>query len=113
MFNLAIDTNFLYLICLSLVEIFGDFTLEKYTRTWTLGDLATGSMWYVGVVFFLIKSLVGSNILYVNGMWDALSGLIESAAAFIFLNERFNNPLQYVGLGMTIIGIFLLKNKNK
>lgn len=69
-------------------------------------------MWYVGVVFFLIKSLVGSNILYVNGMWDGISGLIESAAAFIFLKERFHHPLQYVGLAMTIIGIFLLKNKS-
>jgi multidrug transporter EmrE-like cation transporter len=107
----GIDTNFIYLICLCIVEIFGDFTLERYTRTWNILDLASGSGWYVGVVFFLVKSLTGSNILYVNGMWDSMSCLTESICAYVFLGERFTDPFQYVGLGLTIVGIFLLKNK--
>lgn len=106
-----INTQFLYLICLSVVEIFGDFSLEKFTRSWELIDLGKGIGFYGGVIFFLIKSLIGSNILYVNGMWDGLSGLIESLAAFWFLGERFESFTQYIGLFMIIIGIVLLKNK--
>jgi hypothetical protein len=109
----GIDWNFVYLVCLSLVEIFGDFALERYAHSWNVADLAKGSVWYMGVVFFLVKSLVGSNILYVNGMWDAISGLIESVAAFVFLGERFEHPHQYLGLLMAISGIFLLKSSKK
>lgn len=108
---LGIDNNLLYLIGLAIVEIFGDFTLEKYTQTWDVSYLVEGSTWYVGVVFFLIKSLVGSNILYVNGMWDGISGLLESLAAFYFLGERFESTWQYLGLGMIISGLVLLKTK--
>jgi multidrug transporter EmrE-like cation transporter len=61
------------------------------------------------VMCFLIISLQGSTILMVNGGWDGVSVLIESIAAYIFLGERFHNYLQYVGLCIIIIGIFLLK----
>ena len=103
------DKQIIYLTLLSLVEILGDFSLEKYSKTWQLKDLTKGSLYYAGVVFFLIKSLVGSNILYVNGMWDGISGLIESVTAYIFLGQRLDTNYQYIGLGMIIIGIVLLK----
>ena len=45
----------------------------------------------------------------VNGAWDGMSAAIESLAAYIFLGERFNDYLQYVGLCSIIFGIFLLK----
>jgi hypothetical protein len=45
----------------------------------------------------------------VNGAWDGMSALLESIAAYLFLGERFNNPLQYVGILFIIIGLFLLR----
>jgi multidrug transporter EmrE-like cation transporter len=104
-----IDKRIINLVLLCVVEIFGDFSLEKYTKTNSFTDLIQGIGWYGGVIFFLIKSLRGSSILYVNGMWDGLSGLIISAAAYFFLGQRFENPLQYFGLGFIIMGVFLLK----
>ena len=106
------DTQFIYLILLAFVEIFGDFSLEKYTRTQSLIDLGKGIGWYGGVIFFLIKSLIGSNILYINGMWDGISCFLESAAAYIYLGQRFEQPCQYLGLGLIIAGIFLIKKKD-
>jgi multidrug transporter EmrE-like cation transporter len=106
-----IDTQLFYLIVLCLVEILGDFSLEKYTKTWAIEDLSKGIFYYIAVVFFLIKSLVGSNILYVNGMWDGISGLIESMAAYFYLGERLDTTYQYFGLGFIIVGIILLKKK--
>jgi multidrug transporter EmrE-like cation transporter len=46
--------------------------------------------------------------MYVNGMWDGISGLIESFAAYVILGERFNNLYQYVGLVMVFCGTMLL-----
>ena len=45
----------------------------------------------------------------VNGAWDGMSAVIESLAAYIFLGEMFHNYLQYIGLCIIIVGIFLLK----
>lgn len=46
------NTQLIYLILLAVVEIFGDFSLEKYTKTWSLIDLGKGIGFYGGVVFF-------------------------------------------------------------
>ena len=99
------------LFMLSIVEVFGDFSLEKFANTGALQFLGLGIGWYGGVIYFLVKSLVGSNILYVNGMWDGVSTLVESLAAIIFLGERLINPVEYLGLGMIIGGIMLLRHK--
>lgn len=103
----------IYLILLAVVEIFGDFSLEKYANTGKLPFLGYGSIFYVGVVYFLIKSLQGSTILIVNVLWDGISSIIETLAAMIILKERLSHPYQYVGLIMTIVGMVLLKWGNK
>lgn len=107
---LGINIRTIWITLTCIVEILGDFAIEKYTHTWQLLDLAKGVGYYGGVIFFLIKSLIGLNILYVNGMWDGISGLIESAAAYYFLGERLEFTRQYAGLGMIILGILLMKN---
>lgn len=99
----------IWITLMSIVEILGDFSIEKYTKTWNIIDLSKGIGFYGGVIFFLIKSLIGSNILYVNGMWDSVSGLVESAAAYYFLGERLDRNTQYIGLGFIILGMFLMK----
>jgi len=105
----GIDMQIVWITLMSLVEILGDFSIEKYTHTWNVLDLGKGISLYGGVIFFLIKSLIGSNILYVNGMWDGISGLVESLAAYYFLGERLDRNTQYIGLGFIILGMFLMK----
>ena len=106
---IGIDMQTIWITLMCIVEILGDFAIEKYTQTWKAIDLAKGVGLYGGVIFFLIKSLIGSNILYVNGLWDGVSGLIESAAAYFFLGERLDRPTQYIGLALIIGGVFLMK----
>ena len=105
--------QFIYLILLSIAEIFGDFTLEKYANTGKLPFLGYGTIGYVGVIYFLIKSLKGSSILFVNAAWDGISALIETIAAMVILKERFSNSYQYLGIGLIIAGLFFLKSGNK
>ena len=103
------DWGFLYIFILSAVEIFSDFQLRFYAQTNNVTNLGWGVAGYVGVVYFLIQSLRFDNVLYVNALWDGMSGLIESIAAYLILGDRFKSPSQYVGLLFVITGIVLLK----
>ena len=100
-----------FILLVAVSEIFGDFALENYANTSSSLALGAGLTGYVGVVFFLIQALRGSSVLYVNGMWDGTSALMESLAAFVFLGERFARWEQYVGLGLIVGGLILLKTK--
>ena len=95
---------------LSVVEIFGDFNLRWYAQSNQFYYLVYGILGYIGVIIYLIKSLRSDNVLYVNGMWDGVSGLVESAAAFIILGDRLEKWYQYVGIVFVIAGIYLLKH---
>jgi multidrug transporter EmrE-like cation transporter len=98
----------LNIILLSLAEIIGDFGYKAYARAPTPASFAQGSFGYVGVIYFLIKSLRQGNVLYVNGMWDGVSAVLETIAAYFILGERLNRPIEYVGLVAIIAGIFIL-----
>jgi multidrug transporter EmrE-like cation transporter len=104
------DKSLSSIFFLSVVEIYGDFALRFYAQTNNLTYHFHGITGYAGVVFFLIQSLRHGNVLYVNGMWDGMSGILESAAAYIVLGDRLEKPIQYVGLVLTVVGIFLLKS---
>jgi multidrug transporter EmrE-like cation transporter len=45
-------------------------------------------------------------------MWDGISGLMESVAAYVFLGDRLEKPVEYLGLGLTVVGIYLLKSSD-
>lgn len=100
---------FLDIVALSVTEIFGDFSFRWYAQTNVLQYFWGGIVGYIGVIYFLIRSFRHDNVLYVNGMWDGVSGVIESIAAFAILGDRLEKPIQYVGLVMTVLGIVLLK----
>ena len=105
------DTTFINVIILSIVEVYGDFELQKYAHTNQINYLVSGVIGYIGVVYFLIKSLQTSNILYVNLMWDGVSALVETMAAVILLGQRFESWEHFVGGALIIIGLFLIKFK--
>lgn len=96
------------LIGLTLTEIVGDFGFEKFADSNILSGFIQGLVGYVGVIFFLIRSLRGANVMWVNGMWDGISGVIESIAAYVILGERLNG-MQYVGLALISLGLIFLK----
>jgi multidrug transporter EmrE-like cation transporter len=97
------------IIALSVVEVFGDFNLRWYAETNNNMYFVYGLIGYAGVIYYLIKSLRSGNVLYVNGMWDGVSGVTESIAAYFVLGDRLEHPFQYVGLFLTIAGIYLLR----
>jgi multidrug transporter EmrE-like cation transporter len=90
-------------------EIIGDFGFKKFANAGGVTNFATGIVGYIGVIYFLIRSLQGSTILLVNPAWDAMSALIEGLAAIIFLGETLDEPIKYVGIAFIITGLFCLK----
>ena len=98
---------------LSVVEVFGDFMLKDYATTGVLSKLALGVLGYAGVVIALVWSFHSGNVLLVNGIWDGMSSIIGSLAAYLILGDRLSNPYQYFGLFITILGVFMLKYKPK
>jgi multidrug transporter EmrE-like cation transporter len=94
---------------LIVTEIIGDFGFLKFANDGGIKPLAIGISGYLGVVYFLIRSLQGSKILLVNAVWDGLSALLETLAAIIILGERFEDPRKYVGIIFIIIGLLFLK----
>ena len=103
------DIGFINIILLCFVEVYGDFALRFYAQTNSLKWLGHGIAGYVGVVYFLIQSLRFNNVLYVNGLWDGMSGVLESIAAYVILGDRLKKPVEYAGLVLIIAGVFLLR----
>jgi len=103
------DPSFINIALLSVIEIYADFALRFYAQTDKLLYLLNGVLGYTGVLYFLIRSLRANNVLYVNGLWDGMSGLIESVAAYVILGDRLKNGQQYLGLLFVVVGIALMK----
>lgn len=104
------DHSFMTITFLSLAEIYGDFAFRFYAQTNNVQYLAHGAAGYIGVVYFLIEAFRSKNVLYVNGMWDGVSAVVESVAAYFILGDRLSSPKEYAGIVLVILGIFLLKN---
>jgi len=109
--------SYLDVLGLCLTEIIGDFGYKEFANKGGITNFAVGTSGYIGVIFMLIKSLQGSQVLLINAAWDGLSALIESIAAIIVLGEKFNDPWKYFGIFLIVLGLFFLKmpvvNENK
>jgi multidrug transporter EmrE-like cation transporter len=101
--------GFIWVSIVAIIEIFGDFHLRFYAQTGNIRYLLLGIIGYTGVVFGLIKSLQLNNVLFVNSIWDGMSGIFESAAAYFILGDRLKNKEQYIGLIFIFAGLFLMK----
>jgi multidrug transporter EmrE-like cation transporter len=94
---------------MSAAEIIGDFGFKDVARIGSLQGWAQGLLGYVGVIYFLIRSLRVGNVLYTNAAWDGISAILESLAAFFIMGERLTNAWQYAGIVFIVIGLFSLK----
>ena len=101
--------SYVDLTLLIFTEIVGDFGYKQFADKGGIANFMTGTVGYIGVIYFLIRSLQGSQVLLVNAAWDGLSALIESIAAFVVLGERFDEPMKYVGILFIVLGLFFLK----
>jgi multidrug transporter EmrE-like cation transporter len=99
------------LILLCLVEVYGDFKFKAYARSNNDVPLfIQGCAGYMGVIYFLIRMLRLKDVIWVNAMWDGGSALIETLFAYFMFGERLNQPVNYAGLALVVLGLFMLRN---
>ena len=92
-----------------LTEIVGDIGYKKFAEEGGIKHFVAGTLGYIGVIYFLIRSLQGTEVIIVNAIWDGLSTLIETIAAMIILGERLHDPYSITGIIFVIVGIILMR----
>jgi multidrug transporter EmrE-like cation transporter len=102
------------LLLLCLVEVYGDFKFKAYARSSNDADgiplFIQGCVGYAGVIYFLIRMLMIKDVIWVNAMWDGSSALIETLFAHFMFGERLNRPVNYAGLALIVLGLFMLRS---
>ena len=98
----------LTIIVLSFFEFIGDSNFKYFAKTNNKGHLWMGLVAYLVMIFCLVMALKRGNLMFTNGMWDGISAILTTIAAFCLFNERLSNKVQWVGLFLIIIGCFLL-----
>jgi multidrug transporter EmrE-like cation transporter len=104
------------LILLCLVEVYGDFKFKAYARLTPTNEtentqlFVQGCLGYMGVIYFLIRMLRLKDVIWVNAMWDGGSALIETLFAYFMYGERLKQPVNYAGLALIVLGLFMLRD---
>ena len=109
----VLNNQWTNLLLLCLVEVYGDFKFKAYARSSNddgLSSFIQGCAGYAGVIFFLIRMLRLKDVIWVNAMWDGGSALIETLFAYFMFGERLNRPVNYAGLALIVLGLFMLRN---
>ena len=102
----------LLIIVLSFFELIGDSNFKNFARTDKIPYLIYGLLAYLVMIFCLVTALKYGNLMFTNGMWDGISAILSTVAAYFLFRERLHNKLQWVGLGLIILGcIFLAQGK--
>lgn len=103
------NAGFYYVFLVVVAEVFANFNLKWYAETSAAHYLGISVAAYAGVLFFLFKAFQIENVLYINALWDGLSGLVQGVAAYVFLGDRLKTSQQYVGFLFIITGVVLLQ----
>ena len=107
----VMDNPWTNLLLLCLVEVYGDFKFKAYARSNNDVPLfIKGCVGYAGVIYFLIRMLRLKDVIWVNAMWDGGSALIETLFAYFMFGERLKQPVNYAGLALIVLGLFMLRN---
>jgi multidrug transporter EmrE-like cation transporter len=93
---------------LTLLSAVGDFSLKSYVLDNEQTGLYRGVAAYLGITYLLTKSVGEYGVAYVNNMWNAGTSILETIIG-VMEGEPLSN-VNIVGIGMIIVGGFLLHN---
>jgi multidrug transporter EmrE-like cation transporter len=99
----------LNVLAMSLAEIFGNANFKNFVGSdGHHGHLVGGFVGYLGVMYFLIQSFASTSMLVTTFMWEGMITVLGSAYAFIVLGERFTSWIQYVGVVLAILSVWMV-----
>ena len=67
-----------------------------------------GIISYIIVIYLLVQILTYSNVMQMNIQWDAVSAILETVLAYLFLRETLSGVTQYIGFILIILGMIFM-----
>ena len=98
-----------HVLAMSVAETFGNVHLKNFAASNSKHNLFCGVAGYCGVLYFLVRSFaLGGSLLWVSAMWEGMITVLGAGFAIFVLGERFSHPIQYFGIFLAIVAMFLV-----
>lgn len=99
----------LNVLFMSLAEIFGNANFKHFAgASGHHGHLLGGFVGYLGVMYFLVKSFASTSMLVTTFMWEGMITVLGSAYALFVLGERFTSWVQYAGVALAMLSVYMV-----
>lgn len=88
----------LLVLAMTSAELFGNAHLKWFADNKKNHHLIFGILAWAAVLFFLVKTLENSNMMWTCIMWEAMIVIGGAITAYIFFGEKFTHWVQWLGL---------------
>lgn len=95
-------------LCMTGGELFANVNLKHFTQGKGHHHLLAGLVGYAIVIYFLIKSLGGSSLLWTSAMWEGCITIFGALIAVFMLGEGFESPIQWFGIFLAVLSMVLV-----
>jgi len=88
----------LFVLAMTSAELFGNAHLKWFAENGKHHHLGLGILAWVVVLYFLVKTLKNSDMMWTCIMWEAMIVVGGAITAYIFFGEKFTHWIQWLGL---------------
>lgn len=104
----------LNVLAMTVAEIFGNANLKHFTgNAGRPGHLVGGCVGYACVMYFLIQSYATTSMLVTTFLWEGMIAVLGSAYALFVLGERFTSGIQYAGVALMVLAMWMIHQGNR
>ena len=89
-------------LAMTSAELFGNAHLKWYAENGKKHHLGLGILAWGLVLFFLIKTLKHSTMMWTCIMWEAMIVIGGAITAYVFFGEKFSSWIQWFGVLLAI-----------
>lgn len=101
-------------LAMTVAEIFGNANLKHFAGdAGHHGHLVGGCVGYACVMYFLIQSFATTSMLVTTFLWEGMIAVLGSAYALFILGERFTSGIQYAGVALMILAMWMIHHGNR
>lgn len=90
--------SFMYVLAMTAAELIGNAHLKWFADEGKHHNLMFGILAWMAVLFFLIKTLASSSMMWTCIMWEAMIVIGGAITAWLFFGEKFTHWIQWLGL---------------
>jgi multidrug transporter EmrE-like cation transporter len=88
----------LFVLAMTSAELFGNAHLKWFSDNGKHHHLGLGILAWAVVLYFLVKTLENSDMMWTCIMWEAMIVIGGAIVAYVFFGEKFTHWIQWLGL---------------